>query len=82
MSDAVLLGAVLCGMGAAAILAARSPRFWRRVAQDAVTAILPKMLRPFRPKTLTRDELERMARGKELVFSHPDVDKDELELKD
>ena len=48
--------------------------------QDAVTAMLPKMLRPFRPKTFTKDELERLARGKELLFSHLEVDKDERDL--
>lgn len=65
MSDAALVLVALCGMGAAALLAARSPRFWQKVAQDAVTAMLPKFLSPFRPKTLTKQELERVARGEE-----------------
>jgi hypothetical protein len=64
--DGVLIVVVLVGMSAAAILAARSPHFWKRVGQDAVTAMLPKILRPFRPKNLTNKELERVARDEDL----------------
>lgn len=65
MIDGLLVIVVIIGLGAAAILVARSPKFWKRVGQDAVTAMLPKFMRPFRPKMLTKEELKMVAKGKD-----------------
>ncbi len=63
MIDGVLVVVAVIGLGAAAILAARAPRFWRKVVQDALTASLPKFIRPFRPKNFTKDELNEVSKG-------------------
>lgn len=64
MIDGVLVIIVVIGLGAAAILVARSPEFWKRVGQDALTAMLPKFMRAFRPKSITKQELEQVSKGK------------------
>lgn len=69
MIDGLLLILVMIGLSAAAILAARSPKFWKRVGQDALTAMLSKILQPFRPKTLTKEELERVAKGRDPIVN-------------
>jgi hypothetical protein len=50
MSDLLLMTSILLGASAAAVLFTRAPQFWSSVAYDAVTAMLPKVLRVFRKK--------------------------------
>lgn len=63
MIDGFLVLMAVIGLSAAAILAARSPRFWRNVAHDAITALLPKFMHPFRPKNFTKDDLNKVSKG-------------------
>jgi hypothetical protein len=61
--DGTLVLVALIGLGAVALLVARSPRFWKKVGQEVATAMLPKFLRPFRPKNFTKDELNKVSKG-------------------
>ena len=76
MSDglvvALLVAAVLIGVGAAAFLVMRSPAFWADAGKQLVTALLPAVIRVLSKRMPPEEEAEwraaqRAGRGDEWI---------------
>ena len=76
MSDglvvALLVAAVLIGVGAAAFLVMRSPAFWADAGKQLVTALLPAVIRAISKRMPPEEEAEwraaqRAGRGDEWI---------------
>ena len=63
MTDALLLLVTIIGVGAAAFMAARSPRFWIELAGIVFAQLLPNIKKFIKPKNLTKEQLDKIARG-------------------
>ncbi len=71
MTDALLLLAAMIGVGAAAFLVARSPSFWIGLGKVVMVQLLPTVLRIFRPKNFTKEQLDKIARGEDPFRDRP-----------
>ena len=71
MTDALLLLAIMIGVGAAAFLVARSPSFWIGLSEVVMVQLFPAVLKIFRPKNLTKEQLDKIARGEDPFRDRP-----------
>jgi hypothetical protein len=71
MTDALLLLATMIGVGAAAFLVARSPMFWIGLVKIVLVQAMPHIWKIVRPKNLSKDQLDKIARGQDPFRKRP-----------
>ena len=71
MTDALLLMATMIGVGAAAFMVARSPRFWLGLVQIVLSQLMPHIWKIARPKNWTKEQLDKIARGQDPFRKRP-----------
>jgi hypothetical protein len=71
MTDALLLMATMIGVGAAAFLVARSPRFWVELFGIVLGQLAPNIWTIIKPKNFTKEQLDKIARGEDPFRKRP-----------
>jgi hypothetical protein len=71
VTDALLLGATIIGVCAAAIMVARSPSFWVGLAKIVLGQLMPNIWKIVKPKNLTKEQLDKIARGQDPFRDRP-----------
>ena len=63
--DAGLLLAMMVGVAAAAFVVGRSPTFWFGLGRVVLSAAMPKILRTFKPRNMTKEEKDQILTGQD-----------------
>jgi hypothetical protein len=71
VTDALLLGATMIGVCAAAFMVARSPHFWIGLARVVLPQLIPDIWKMVKPKNFTKEQLDKIARGQDPFRERP-----------
>ena len=71
VTDAVLLGATLIGVCAAAFMVVRSPSFWVGLVEIVLGQLMSHIWKIVKPKNFTKEQLDKIARGQDPFRERP-----------